>query len=39
MNTIMEQLMEKLDIDINGKVRTKTFIMSRHMFTTICTTR
>ena len=39
MNTIMEQLMEKLDIDINGKVRTKTLIMSPHMFTTICTTR
>jgi hypothetical protein len=30
MNTIMEKLMEKLDIDMNGKVRTEALIMTRH---------
>lgn len=33
MNTIMEKLMEKLDIDINGKVRTEALIMTRHIIT------
>ena len=32
MNTIMEKLMEKLDIDMNGKVSTEALNMSRHMF-------
>lgn len=35
MNSIMVKLMEKLDIDMNGKVRTEAFVVSCYMFTTI----
>lgn len=39
MNMIMEKLMEKLDIDMNGKVRTEVHIISRYMFSQLRVTR
>jgi hypothetical protein len=39
MNTIMEKLMEKLDIDMNGKVRAEAYIISHHMLPQLRSTR